>query len=143
MRGTTVQVQTYSPTQIELEICPHFVLLLLLPWDPKKISFPKSRMRNEEMMSDTLHVSAATSSSTKDVDGSVIDLSTIVRHILSMRTTLLELTTPDEHLISCGDIPPVNTFQSLSRHSDVTPQSLSERWCIIIPTADLILKKTT
>ena len=80
------------------------------------ISFPKIRMRIEEMMSDTHHVSATTSSSTKDVAGSVLDLSTIVRHISLMQTTLTELTSPDEHLIGHGNVHPVNTFQSLSRH---------------------------
>ena len=38
MQGTTVQVQTYSPTQTELETCPHIVLLLPLPWDPTMLS---------------------------------------------------------------------------------------------------------
>ena len=143
MQGTTVKVQTHSPTQIELETCPHVVLSSPSPWDPNNISFPKSRMSVEEMMSDMRHVSSTTSSSTEDVAGNVFDLSTIVRRISSMQTTSSDLAVPDERLIGRGDVPPINTFQSSSRHSDVTPQSLSERWCISIPTAALTLKKTT
>ena len=143
MQGTTVRVQTYSPTQTELETCPHVVLSSPSPWDPNNISFPKSRMSIEEMMNDMRHVSSTTSSQIEDVAGSVFDLSTIVRRISSMRTTPTKLASPDERLIGRGDVPPINTFQSLSRHSDVTPQSLSERWCISIPTATLTLKKTT
>ena len=143
MRGATVHVQTYSPTQTELETCPHAVLLLPSPWDPNSISFPKSRMSIEGMMSDTGHVSVTTSSSTKDVAGSVFDIFAIMRRIFLMWTTWTELASLDKHLIGCGDIPPVNTFQSLSRHSDVTLQSLSKRWCISVSTAALTLKKTT
>ena len=100
-------------------------------------------MRIEEMMSDTPQISAATSSLTKDVTGSVFDLSTIVRRILSIRTTSMEITSPDKNLIGHGDVPTVNTFQSTSRYLDVTPQILSERWCISISTTALTLKKTT
>ena len=133
----------HRPTQTELETYPHVILLSLLPWDPNNISFPKIRLSVEEMMSDMRHVSSTTFSSIEDVAGNVFNLSTIVRRISLMQTTLTDLAVPDECLIGCGDVPPINTFQSLSRHSDVTPQSLSERWCISIPTAALTLKKTT
>ena len=78
-------------------------------------------------MSDTRHVSVTMLSLTEDVAGSVFDLSLIVRRILSMQTTLMDLASPDEHLIGCEDVTPVNTFQTLSRHPDLTPQILSER----------------
>ena len=41
------------------------------------------------------------------------------------------------------DAPIPSTFQSSDRHSDVTPQSLSEDWGISLATATKILKKTT
>ena len=100
-------------------------------------------MTIKEMMGNICHVSTVTSSLTKDVTGSVFDLSTILRRILLMKKILTDLTSPDKFLIGCGDVPPVKKIQSLSRHLDVTPQSLSERWCISIPTAALTLKKTT
>ena len=95
------------------------------------------------MMNDMPHVSSTMSSLTEDVAGSVFDLSNIMRRILLMRMTPTELASPEERLIGCGDVPTINNFQSLSRHLDVTPQSLSEKWCISIPTAALTLKKTT
>ena len=61
-----------------------------------------------------------------------------------MKTTPTEpIPAPNENLIGRGDVPTVNTFQSSDRHSDVSPQSLSERWSISIPTVALTLKKTT
>ena len=99
-------------------------------------------MSIEEMMSGTRHVSATTFSSTKDVSSSVFDLSTIVSRILLMQTTLTKLASPDEHLIGRRNFPPVNTFQNLSRHLDVTPLSLNERWCISNPNTALTLNKT-
>ena len=41
------------------------------------------------------------------------------------------------------DIPTVPTFQSTDRHTDVTPEDLSERWHISLPQAILTLKNTT
>ena len=42
-----------------------------------------------------------------------------------------------------SDIPDLYTFQSNNRHSDVTPESLSERWGISIAAAKQTLKRTT
>ena len=42
-----------------------------------------------------------------------------------------------------SDVPARNAFESTDRHTDVTPQDLSERWGISISTAAKTLKKTT
>ena len=42
-----------------------------------------------------------------------------------------------------SDVPIIHTFQSSERHSDVTPQTLSEKWGIIIAQATKTLQKTT
>ena len=44
---------------------------------------------------------------------------------------------------STQDVPTVPTFQSKSRHSDVTATDLSERWCISLFQAKETLKRTT
>ena len=42
MQGTIVLFETYTPTQFELESCPHVVLSSSSSWDPHTVSFPKS-----------------------------------------------------------------------------------------------------
>ena len=41
------------------------------------------------------------------------------------------------------NVPLTNTFESSSRHGDVTQQALSERWGISLATATKTLKKTS
>jgi hypothetical protein len=41
------------------------------------------------------------------------------------------------------DVKPRPTFQSSGRHTNVTAQDLSERWCISLHQAAETLKKTT
>ena len=42
-----------------------------------------------------------------------------------------------------SDAQELHTFQSSDRHTDVSPQQLSERWCISLNTASKTLKQTT
>ena len=50
---------------------------------------------------------------------------------------------PAQKKLERSDVPLINTFQSSARHTDVSPQELSERWGISIATATNTLKKTT
>ena len=98
----------------------------------------------EEMMDDMQHIHSTSMSERDNNNLTIFDLSNIVRKISSTKTTKMEtIPTPNEDLIGRGDIPIIKTFQSSDRNSDVSPQSLSERWGISIPTAALTLKKTT
>ena len=45
--------------------------------------------------------------------------------------------------IGSNDIPLPSVFQSSKRHTDVSPEDLSERWFISLNTAKEILKRTT
>ena len=77
----------------------------------------------------------------------VFNLHNITRSIASMKVVKTisneeKLERPD---VDPGksDVPLVNTFESSERHSDVSPQDLSERWGISLAQATITLKKTT
>jgi hypothetical protein len=79
-------------------------------------------------------------------------LESINREIASMKMVVQEESTRAETPLTRYEsidpgisdvVPVVNTFQSSDRHSDVTPNDLSERWGISIATATKTLKKTT
>ena len=44
---------------------------------------------------------------------------------------------------SKSDVTELNVFQSSDRHTDVTPQQLSQRWGISVETAVKTLRQTT
>ena len=46
--GTNIVCQTRTPTQIELESCPHITLFSSHPWDPQSIQFPEPLHSVEE-----------------------------------------------------------------------------------------------
>ena len=73
----------------------------------------------------------------------LFDLDKIQRRICSMSTTDPKLIKRDDMVTDAVDLPLTNTFQSSDRHTDVSPQSLSERWGISLSTASKTLQKTT
>ena len=159
MAGTIIFATTHSPTESELQTCPHINLSSPHPWDPHNITFPRSKLTLEESVGRLRSVSSIychTEDNLTEGDFSedcIMSLNRIQRKIASMEVTKLaqpakhekvELLIRDKSLDpGKTDIPIVNTFQSSDRHSDVTPQDLSQRWCISIPTAIKTLKKTT
>jgi hypothetical protein len=153
MQGTIVLAPTHTPSQKELEECPHIILSSHKQWNPLTVKFPQHRISLEEVISDSRRISSITSDTfhthLHSEDDTIFDLNSLRRKISSMKT----ITTPSSHsqtLIRDETIDPGNTdapilptFQSSDRHSDVSPQLLSERWGISIPTAMNTLKKTT
>ena len=157
--GTIVQFQTYTPTQNELESCPHIHLSSSHPWDPTKVEFSSTPHSLEEEVERVRRVAAvvktspASMESARGIDDAtclssrVFDLSRMTRMIASMKmqkdpedtklsTTLSE---PNDRT----DVKDIPTFQSSGRHTDASPEDLSERWHISVNQAAHTLKKTT
>ena len=151
MEGTIVCASTHTPTAHELANCPHIQLTSQHPWDPYKVRFPHPKLTLEEMMANrrqlssiqnSLHANDQEVSTSHNDDDTIFDIDRIHRHICSMVSFSPIGTTP-ETKSSSTDTPLTSTFQSSDRHSDVSPESLSERWGISINTASKTLKKTT
>ena len=88
----------------------------------------------------TMNSVARGSDAISDHNDLLFSLDRMTRRIATLST--LELVKPS---IDPGhsDVQMRNAFQSSTRHTDVTPEDLSERWGISILTAARTLKKTT
>ena len=150
MSGTICSVDTFAPSERELQTCPHIVLPSPHPWDPHNVIFPKCKRTLDETVGGLRYVSTVISAPNQNYieqDETIFDLNKINRKIASMKVTQsmpaqkkLERSNIDP---GSSDVPLINTFQSSARHTDVSPQELSERWGISIATATNTLKKTT
>ena len=150
MAGTICYVDTFAPSEKELHTCPHIVLSSSHPWDPHNVKFPKCRRTLDEEVGGLRYISTVISAPNEkcfDEDNSIFDLNNINRKIASMNVTQslpaprkLERTKLDP---GTSDVPLINTFESSARHTDVSPQEVSERWGISIATATNTLKNTT
>ena len=48
VNGTTIFADTRTPTQRELDKCPHIILTLQHPWDPHSVSLPRTSLSVQE-----------------------------------------------------------------------------------------------
>ena len=154
--GTIIHFDSHTPTDEELRTCPHVVLTSPHPWDPTSVTFPKCTRSLEEEVGGFRYVSSLSVGHDVPLDdtefcdrANVFDLNFMTRTIASMKTISEDsgsgqmLQKNEEIDTGTSDVPIINTFQSSERHSDVTPQNLSERWGISIAQATKTLKKTT
>ena len=142
MDGTIIYANTHTPTDTELKECPHIILSSPHPWDTHSVKFPRSSMTLEDVMNNARNVSSTRSRLTVDEahgeDEVLFDLTSTQRRIAGMK-----LIRDDKIDVGTTDVPSTNVFQSSERHSDVSPEALSERWCISLKAATNTLKKTT
>ena len=149
MLGTIIYADTYTPSQRELDECPHITLSSPQPWDPHTVKFPKSTHTLHDLMDDSRLVSAS-HSIREDEGGIDDDTDDIIFNLSSMNRQICKMQLVPENTLERGDVStgatdviPPNTFSSSCRHTDVSPQDLSERWGIGIQTAIQTLKRTT
>ena len=154
MDGTIVTAPTYSPSEDDLKNNPHIELSSPHHWNPKTVKFPKCTRTLEDVFGggtrqlSAIHQDATTQ---EGLFGCVFNLNNIQRRISSLNQVKpINSTSTGQSLqrdasIDPGtsDVPLLPTFQSSGRHSDVTPQQLSERWGISINIASKTLQKTT
>ena len=170
IEGTTIFANTFTPSEKELNTCPHIVLSSPHEWDPKNVTFPASNITFEEKMYNYNISSIQNDNYNLNItnDDLLFDLSQInTRIINSVQASHCDTissftynvsslktngdknkTIKDTNLVKTldignNDIPLASTFQSSERHSDVSPENLSERWFISIKTAKETLKRTT
>ena len=90
MAGTICSVDTFAPSERELQTCPHIILSSHHPWDPHNVTFPKSNRTLDEMVGGMRYVSSVISSPIQDdfdEDGGIFNLNKINRKIASMKVT--------------------------------------------------------
>ena len=151
MAGTIVFANTFTPSPKDLETCPHITLTSPHPWNPHKISFPACTRTLQEEIGGLRQISSSQTNQgfhedTSDNENPLFNLNRITRCIASMKTiTSIKENQLRQPNIDSGtsDVPVPSAFSSSDRHSDVTPQALSERWGISIAIATKTLQKTT
>jgi len=165
--GTVIYLDTWSPTDNDLNDFPHVVMSSQHEWNPVDVKFPKTSRQSEEEMSfrsiasvrgDEFHVEDEF-----DMDDCLLNVGQISQRMLSS-VKVHETPTVDQakiariaHLHSHtnydqfatsisgvnSELVTPNTFQSTQRHSTVNAKSLSERWGISVAQAALTLKATS
>ena len=162
--GCIVMAETRTPTARELQLCQRITLSSQHPWDPHTIEFPlASRSVEEEIvfqeekrMVGAFSISSVASCAETDVSDSdsddgcgcspIYNLDKVQRRLIS---SVKVHDVPPVRQVSAvendfqQDLPTLPTFQSKERHTSVTAQDLSERWCISLHQAKETLKRTT
>eukprot|EP00957_Ditylum_brightwellii_P075974 5774829-Ditylum_brightwellii.AAC.1 len=107
MAGKVVYADTHTPSEAELNACPHIILTYPHPWDSMNIHFNRNTHSLEEEVGRICWVTKVTEDDAPP--------SPMLKRI----TDLGEM-----------DIPSMQTFQSTDQHTDVSPEDLSKQWHI-------------
>jgi len=133
--GTNIFLDTRTPTQNELDSCPHLHLTSEAEWNPQTV-----------LLASTQSVEAEDSTNGDgDVEPGLSQIS-CVYSFSAMAENLHEIySVHGERSISATitDVPSQRTFISKERHSAVTAEQLSERWNIGLAQSKQTLRVTT
>ena len=139
--GTNIFITTRTPTQDELDGCPHVILTSQREWEPSRVQFPAAQWTIAEDQA-TRNVSLlATNTCEHLMHGEVFNVNGFSQRLVgSCRVPSLPRLISN---VMVTDLPTANTFVSGDRKSDISPESLAERWFIGLETAKKTLQKTT
>jgi hypothetical protein len=135
-KGTVLGVSTRTPTDQELQTCPHITLSSEHDWDPQNVCFPKaSRTVEEEVARKIGAVNAEGACSNLDDYEDDSEEQVLLYSIGSLSRRLIssvKIQTVPRQAAQVGvdvqDVPQAKSFQSKGRHSSVSPEDLCERW---------------
>ena len=123
--GTTIYIPTRTPTDRELQECPHIMMSSKSEWNPRDLQFPEPANRVEQGLFQPRISSAYTNTMAMNPD------SIVERLIAEIRVDM-----PD-------DVPTRRTFISKERHLGVSAEEISDRWGIGLMQAANTVKVTT
>ena len=160
--GTTIYFDSWTPTLEDLDTLPHIVLSSPHPWNPATVEFPTasySEMEDVERrsLSEVIRFDCDFEASMQDpgdISSSVSLNNRMIQMVsaspMAQYEALTKRAKPTPHpnnlvqsILSESDMKPTRTFISKDRHSDATPEDLSERWNISVSQAMLTLRATT
>ncbi len=120
LMGTTIFFESSTPTSDELNSCPHIHLTCDSEWNPHTVRLAAARTVEAEptiRVGGNNNVSSASSFDSHDVEIGLAQISSIYSFDEMVEAI-------GNHRIVCA----TNTFVSQKRHSQVSPEQLSERW---------------
>ena len=130
-QGTVIYIDTWTPTDKDLSEFPHVVLTSPKEWDPHKVEFPSGPDPSYKYMEYRLPKQGCS----QDYD--VMDFNARIIESLVIPTVPSSGPLPADALLA------PKTFISTDRHSNTTPEDLSETWGISVQQAKLTLDATT
>lgn len=148
-QGTTIFVDTWTPTDQDLKEFKHIVLTSDHPWNPHEVEFPETpRSIIEEI--ESYNVSATNREEPTVLDTSygdsyfqpvkVFDINVFNARI--MKSSVIPVKISNGPLAE-DELRPPKTFISTERHSNTTPEDLSELWGISVEQARMTLDAST
>ena len=149
--GTNVFLDTWTPTELDLQQYPHVVLTSDQPWDPHSLQLPGiSDTEIHEIEGRTISFVGHDSRREKGIDFEFQDVYHNPMKIFDIQTFNARIiaSTVIDTKISNGPLPedqimPSRTFLLSKRHSNTTPEDLSETWNISVEQAKMTLDATT
>jgi hypothetical protein len=141
--GTIIFFNSRTPTNHELETCPHITLSSAAEWNPRDVQFPSSVQHREEGRYGISHVNITNQSTNTEFDMSTCNFDARSISCLLTNRMLATVTVDGYGEAPVPDIPLPKTFATTKRHSAVTAQELSERWFIGLTQAHETIKVTT
>jgi hypothetical protein len=148
---TILGVTTRTPTDHEIQTCPHVTLSSEREWDPQNVQFPKASRTVEEEIARTIGAVTTQGGVLDFVDtpaddaagDRLFDIGTLSKRLIASVKVRPMPRRASQVEVEVQDVPQLKTFQSKGRHSSVSPEDLSERWQIGLEQAKETLKRTT
>ena len=154
--GTDIFINTWTPTGKDLEQCKHIVLTSPNEWDPRKVAFPStSEVDIDDIESRNVSAGASLRRDSSRRDNHMADtefgdnnrrplriFDIQVFNARIMKSIVVPTVIHDGPLAADMLMPP-KAFISADRHSNTTPEDLSEVWNISIEQATMTLQATT
>ena len=131
--GTTIFVDTRAPTAKELQELPHIEMTSKAPWDPRDVCFPEPQRLVEEGRLASRVNQIRRIDPQEGADDGLYNTERFVERLIA-QVNVNEMPT---------DVPTRKTFLSKARHSQVTAEELSDRWCIGLAQAKNTIEVTT
>ena len=77
MESTIIYMDTFTPSQRELQECPHIILTSSHPWNPNTVKLPKAEYELHDIIHDYRLISATQRSDVAQSDEVIDDVSSI------------------------------------------------------------------
>ena len=147
-QGTVIYLNTWTPTERDLSELRHITLTSDKVWDPQEVQFPATSESDINVM-EGYNISAieidAVSRTLSYGDGydqpmKIFDIQTFNAHIIGSSVIPTRISTGP---LAEDKLMPPPLFISSERHSNTTPEDLSEVWNINVEQAKLTLEATT
>jgi hypothetical protein len=155
-QDTDIYLDTWTPTDMDLEEYPKVIMTSSRQWDPYKVKFPgmsememleleernisKINLSFRELENDHEDVRLNELGDNYNKPMKIFDINMFNRRI--MKSKLIPSLVSEGPLAE-DDILPPRTFLSGKRHSNTTAEDLSEVWNISVGQAQLTLDNTT